>query len=176
MQAQRQYEILFRVVTCVMDHCFTDEVQLARTRKPKKRSNRELPDQVLVATKDGSKSFIQGEGIHWHSEITDWFCRFLRSIFKCEALKGKGKEDPVTGELKAESCSACMQIDKQIHSECGGVYLDGDCLQLHKPHLQQYCAKSKIDLAVKGNKQVILAHYNPEGVYFNIFPMTDGMS
>lgn len=32
----------------------------------------------------------------------------------------------------------------------------------------------KLDV-ISGKSEVILAHYNPEGVYFNIFPMLDGM-
>lgn len=120
-----------------------------------------------------TESFI--DDFQWCSEITDWFCRFLRSHLNC-GLQKKSKmtvESDLTHET-SKGCEMCEHIEKHIDSKCNGAYLDGETFKLHEAHTKP--SRSDLDLhIVKGEeKKIILAHYHPEGVYFNVFPTTDG--
>lgn len=152
-----------------MDHCFTEDVKLDRT---KRRRDGALTQQVLITTEPDQRSFITGEGREAASEITLWFCQFLRSYFRCAELMMKKN---LEGEDGA-SCEICDRMTKHIRNRCHSAYLDGKCLNnIHKDHLDAYgfISQARVNV-IQGTEPAILAHYHPEGVFFKIFPLHDG--
>lgn len=156
-----------------MDHCFPADIRLVRAE----RKGRLVPPNVMLSAEPMNTSYI--DKTQWRSEITDWFCRFLRSIFNCDLhKKAKLSEKSDSDQEIVEGCYICIHkvIENHISSTCDGAYLDDASLDWHKSHMQDYPSKSNLKLHItKGKeKKIILAHYNPEGVYFNVFPITEG--
>lgn len=149
----------FRLFLCFLDHCYTKQPGLNKADEPDCGPGM---DRAYIRTQSHTEAFIKGNT----SEITHWFCMFLRSTFNGES---PNKEMPRCGD----ECKVCPGMIEHINNECHNAYLDSQCLKKHADHLKKYEFDSKVTMGDTPD-HIVLAHYHPEGIFFKIFPLLDG--
>lgn len=143
-----------------MDHCFT---QLPSHNKMDETDNSTGIDVTFLRPATGNKTYIIPD--RDASEITLWFCRFLRSTFNSISHKGM--------QSCGDTCTVCPGMIEHIETKCHSAYLDSQCLKMHEHHLGEYGFRTEMDNKVTNNRMV-LAHYHPDGVFLKVFPVIEG--
>ena len=163
-----------------MDHCYS-------TRDPPYPPDGE--NRLTVSAK--ANQVVNSNSIT--SDITDWFCKLLRSLYYKECSKYHNCKDfdiKITGRkhMRCKKCNksfcavptgvvdVCTKITRHIHEECSAAFIDGQCLKFHEDHMNKSnIYSSQVRVNIDGDfKDLKLAYYNPGGVYLKVYALKEG--
>ncbi|XP_067946211.1 uncharacterized protein [Watersipora subatra] len=137
-------------VISLMDYCGTVQKRFSLSAEPNPDGN---PPVSLAA----SSPFLSttSYSTDTNSEVTKWFCNFLRS----ELCEKKVK--------KRDECPHCSEIRNYVTRECHDAYLDSHSLKLFTEHLSE---AERPEVISWQPEKAILAHYSPSGIRYRILP------
>ena len=163
-----------------MDHCYS-------TRDPPYPPDGE--NRLTVSAK--ANQVVNFNSIT--SDITDWFCKLLRSLYyrdcskyrkcwDCIRKRYHRKHKPCkpceksTCAVKYGDVDVCTDITRHIHEKCSAGFIDGQCLKYHEDHMNKSnIYSSQVRVNIDGDfKDLKLAYYNPGGVYLKVYALKEG--